>query len=225
MESTTQRPDIIQEKDEEVYVHPAFGQITVSRVSSSEKLSLYGSELPHNRFISLTVSASELKRSLSQDRPFARKQLAQLYMTEAQWCELLSSMNAGSGTQCTLVHIGDIKMPGIEGLKTMGEKFESDASKDIDDAEKELAALKESILESGLSKKKTEELINKVDSAKRKITTSREFILNSFKGQMQDLVHKAKIDINSHAKKILGGEPSYLSLGSQNGDAEKTKKF
>ncbi|MGP1715577.1 MAG: hypothetical protein ACTS9Y_00225 [Methylophilus sp.] len=216
MSSTRERPTSILENDSEVFLHPAFGQITVSRVNSSEAISLYGSELPHNRFIQLTINASDLKRSYSKDRPFARKQLAQLMMTEAQWCELLSSMNAGSGTQCTLLHVGDEKMPGIEGLKTMGEKFESDASKDIDEAEKTLAELKLLIEASGLSKKKTEELVNATNKAHQRITSSRAFILKSFQGQMEGVVQKAKIEINAHAKQVLGGEPSFLTLDNKN---------
>lgn len=214
--NSKERVSIEQLEDREVINHPAFGQISVSRVSSSEDVTLYGSDLPHKRFIEICISTSQLTRQLSKDWPFARTEKVKVMLTEGQWCEFVSSLNAGTGTQCTFLHVGGEKMPGIDGMKTLGEKFESDVERDMEEAEKSLTELEALIESSGLSKKKVGELRNAAVKARRNITTSRAFVMKSFKGQMESVVQRAKVEINAHAKQVLGSEHNLLVIPESN---------
>ncbi len=52
----------------QTFEHPAFGQISASRVTGSA--SLYGSDFEHHAFVEVRISRSQLKRSLARDRFF-----------------------------------------------------------------------------------------------------------------------------------------------------------
>lgn len=68
--------------DCEVMRHPAFGQISVSRVAGHRHL--YGSDFAHQHYVTLTIRGSEMHRSLARDWPYAREHLVEVSLSEAQ---------------------------------------------------------------------------------------------------------------------------------------------
>jgi BirA family biotin operon repressor/biotin-[acetyl-CoA-carboxylase] ligase len=50
--------------------HPSFGQLEISRVTSSRGVPLYGSSLRHSNYIQLSIHESEHVRSLNQNNYF-----------------------------------------------------------------------------------------------------------------------------------------------------------
>lgn len=96
---TEQEPTQNEHGDE---VHPAFAMINVNRVSSSGGgVSLFDSEVRHQHFVTLRISAASRKRDLSRDwihgesAPFI-----EIAMSEAQWASVVSSLNS-QGTPVT----------------------------------------------------------------------------------------------------------------------------
>jgi hypothetical protein len=81
--------------------HPSFGQISVSRVSSSGEVSLFGSDIKLNHYISLEIHAAHLSRGLHNDNVFEDRSLIRVNMTPNQWAEFVSSFNT-TGVPCTL---------------------------------------------------------------------------------------------------------------------------
>src|SRR5687767_12050919 len=80
--------------------HPAYGQISASRVSGS--INLYGSDFRHNHYVIVSIHRSVLDRDLSHDWPFPRQEIIEVALSESQWAHFVSSLNAGSGAQCTI---------------------------------------------------------------------------------------------------------------------------
>ena len=97
---------------DEKITHPAFGQVQVSRISGHT--TLYDSEFNHAHYVRVTVHRSELNRSLSRDWHFAKSEIVEFDLSEAQWATFVSSFGNGSGTPCTLKFIaGQGHMPQI----------------------------------------------------------------------------------------------------------------
>lgn len=188
---TVERPGMT----ETVSRHPAFGQISISR-SQGGKGVLYGSDFLHQHQITLRIASSELHRSLSSDRPFSRKELVEVTMSEAQWATFVSSMNMGSGVPCTLNQINGERFPAIPRPTDRAKQFRDEVSEDIQemlDALKELEADIEGI---GLSKTKIDHLRSKVRKARSKVESTIPFVAEQFSEHMEEEVEKAKMEVH-----------------------------
>ena len=80
--------------------HPSYGCIGISQVSG--KGVLFGSEVSHQHFISITIS--EARRVVDEPREFvmSNRELVRIAMTQAQFAEMITSPNRGSGVPCTI---------------------------------------------------------------------------------------------------------------------------
>ena len=80
--------------------HPSYGCIGISHVSGRGVL--FGSEVTHQHFLSLTISEAE--RVVDEPREFVseRRELIRVDMTQAQFAEMITSPNRGSGVPCTI---------------------------------------------------------------------------------------------------------------------------
>src|SRR3546814_7975032 len=65
--------------------HPAFAQIAASRVRCAGGEILYGSDFPHQNFVSIRICRSSLNRDLSNDWHYGKDQMMEVNMSEAQW--------------------------------------------------------------------------------------------------------------------------------------------
>src|SRR3546814_14202860 len=68
--------------------HPAFAQIAASRVRCAGGEILYGSDFPHQNFVSIRICRSSLNRDLSNDWHYGKDQMMEVNMSEAQWATL-----------------------------------------------------------------------------------------------------------------------------------------
>ena len=104
--------------------HPAFAQITASRVSGHSIL--YGSDFDHNHYVTISISRSELCRNLSNDWYHSREELIEVALSEAQWATFVSSMNQGSGVACTLQHFNGKMIPQLPETVNRKAQFNGD---------------------------------------------------------------------------------------------------
>jgi len=92
--------------------HPSYGCIGISHVSG--RGTLFGSEVQHQHFIAITIS--EAARVVDEPREFvtSRRELVRVCMTQAQFAEMITSPNRGSGTYCTIDRFtGDAGQPWV----------------------------------------------------------------------------------------------------------------
>lgn len=180
-----------------VTTHPAYGQISASRRYGG-RMTLYGSDFVHDSTVSITISLSELHRSLSRDWNHPRQEVIEVVLSESQWATFVSSMNMGSGPCCTIQHIEGDRKPWIplpeDRKKQYGAEFVdtlNDAIKRIDDAMVKVSS-------SGLSAKKSAEVISELKMAKQEIQSNLPFVAKSFDENMEDTVEKAKQEIHGY---------------------------
>lgn len=197
----TEEPAVIKTKgagnmDEETVTHPAFAQIGASRVSGFTPL--YGSDFLHNAFMTVTISTSQLRRSLSNDWHYAPNEIIEVAMTEAQWATFVSSPNVGSGVPCTLQHIQGKRVPGLPDPPERSSQFGREARETMDDALTALKELMDKIDGLGLSKAKADTLKNSVRTAHMQISSNIPFVAKQFDEHMEATVEKAKAEVHGY---------------------------
>lgn len=90
-------------RNEEYRSHPAYAQVSFSRVTGHFG-KLYGSALSsHASAIMLRIAPSSVRHDLGQNWYCAEPTpYIEVYLSAAQFAELLTTMNAGQGTCCTV---------------------------------------------------------------------------------------------------------------------------
>lgn len=82
--------------------HPSFGQVQFTRITGGHSR-LYGSSIrKHGSSIMLTIRRSEPQYDLGRSWFFGREALIEVELSAAQFAELLTTMNIGSGVPCTI---------------------------------------------------------------------------------------------------------------------------
>jgi hypothetical protein len=81
---------------EKVEDHEGYGMIRLGRVSSAHE-DLFGSDIKHHSLIELTISEGEKQRGLNRDWYHSQGTIVQVYLSQAQWGEFVSSMGIGEG--------------------------------------------------------------------------------------------------------------------------------
>lgn len=203
--------------------HPAYGMLRFSR-ASGDPGKLFGSEINHTSYIQMELVPGEELRSLSHTWHFGRaKCLCSVRMSAAQFAELITTMNAGSGVPVTIDFLDDDmgQRPYIEDHDALHEQVKSEVRKEADDAFKDAAQLaarlKEVLSQSKLPKVKQEELIGLVDKVTRAVTGSLPFIIDQYQEAAEKVGAKAKAELDAYATALVHrlGEQALKQLNEE----------
>ena len=162
---------------------------------------LFGSSIPHNNVITLTIREGEVDRSLNRDWYLGRRKLIEVAMSESQFAELISSFGQGDGVPCTLREVmGERKEDCPFENKRM--QFENEVKEHIEEIHadtekliKEVAYLfNEKKTFNKADKEKVTDLLNKIN---REIKSNTPFIMSQFNEQMDKTVKEAKGEVEA----------------------------
>lgn len=206
----TQKPTVTKTHEgtvheKETLSHPAFGKITLSRVSCRGRgQALFGSALGHSHYIAIQVRTAKLDRHLNHDWIHAGKHVTEFYMSEAQWAQFVSSVGMGEGTPITFRDRPDdgytpMHCPGIEPVETMKETFEREieetAKKYVQEA-KDLVKELEALVAAGKAGKgQLTEIKKKLEHIATGIPNTMGFIQSQFAESMEKTVEAGKAEI------------------------------
>jgi hypothetical protein len=185
--------------------HPAFAQISASRVSSSPGAVLYGSGFKHTHFIVVTIKRSELSRNLNDDSYFAGEELINVWVSEAQWATFLSTLNSGGGTPCTLHWFNGDYVPGIpmrqqrDVAQKEGDETMADLLVQIDNAIAEV----EGDIGRDLSKAKRDRILKPMQAVRSALGATLPWIQKQFAEQMEETVEHGKIEIEAYIQSAI----------------------
>lgn len=179
--------------------HPAFGQISVSRGSVGGRgINLYDSDFGHSEIITIEVKHSELHRGLSRDRHYPRENIVHLTLSAAQWATFVSSFNMGGGVPCTINwEKGVGRIPGIPAVER-AEAYKHDMRNTTKEAVERLEVLRTAIEASGLSKKKRDELLSKLNQAEMSVSSSIQFVNDQFEEHIENVIEKSKVEVENY---------------------------
>lgn len=207
-------------------VHPAFGLISVHRVTSTPGDILFDSDVRHSRVIRLRIHRARRSRDLSHDHVSEAQSLIEVDMSEAQFASCVSSMNT-MGVPCTLRRVGDdYNVPGLEYAprlkQTMDEVHEA-ASAAFAQIEQAMAELDGLDAKAGVKARR--EAMDTLRSRIRNAVPNVDWAGQQLAEQAEAVVQRARADVEAMvtAKAAqLGIEPSEIAspLIIESGDAQ-----
>ena len=187
---------------DKTYEHPAWGIIQVSRRSGLADL--FGSALQHQHYVSLSIGpARKVVTDHGEERASGsiRGELIEINMSEAQWGQLLSSMNMGGGTPCTLTYVNGQRVPEAPPSK-MVDQYHDAAKERAREVGKELLELQEAIKtrfadKKPLTVKEKEELLNQINMTVMGLVDRLPFVQSMMQEALEKQVAAAKTEIDS----------------------------
>lgn len=182
-------------KNGSVTTHPAYAQISASRVTGD--VNLYDSDFTHHHFMAITIKRSELHRNLNRDWHFDGQELIEVALSESQWATFISSPNHG-GTPCTLEYFNGKHVERLPRPDATTEQFSAEIKEDLKDCVDAIEKTLQEIGELGLSKVKADKLSASLEKAKSFLTSGAPFIASQFNKQMERSVEKAKQEVHGY---------------------------
>lgn len=181
--------------------HESFGKISFSKVSSSGGRQFYGSNLKQSHYIEMEIHSSTMERSITSEHYHQDKRLSRVRMTTAQFSELVSSINRGSGVCCTIEQIGEKIMQPLPEIDNRKKYIQNEFAERMKNFQKKLSD--KQLLVNDLSKKKT---LNKSDAELLKstmswitqeITSNLPYLSTCFEESMESVVIESKLEIEN----------------------------
>lgn len=190
------------ENDSTVTTHPSFGNIVISKPSSSHPISLFGSNLQHTNTITMIISHAELDRHLNNDWIHAKDRIIEIEMSAVQFADMITSVGNGGGTPCTIRQLENKSYPDppFESridifqkefdarMKNITTKISTDVKEAFD-----LLANKPS-----LTKTDRKEIANKFSQFLNEISSNLPFVNQQFNESMEKTVGEAKASIEQY---------------------------
>lgn len=186
------------------YKHPSFGMLSFNRTHGGHS-NLFGSSIQHNDTIHMVLREGVVTRGLNDDWYVGEDEILEVEMSQSQFAELITSMNVGTGTPCTIKYLrgkGRINEADFinkrqqitnEFKESMNERM-SDA-KEFYDEVKELFTAKKSI-----GKGDREMILRRLANVTQGMESSSKFIFDQFQNQIDKTITEAKGEIEAFAQ-------------------------
>lgn len=86
--------------DGEKTKHKSFGMVSFTRTHGYANL--FGSDFRHRNYITIRVQRASCEHKLSRDWYYGEQELVEIFISETQLTQLITSLNTGDGVTCTI---------------------------------------------------------------------------------------------------------------------------
>lgn len=179
--------------------HESYGMIGVSRVQSSDRCALFGSDAGYRNLIEIRLQGGGQRvRSLNHDSYRASgPALFSVWLTEAQYAQMITSPNVGSGVPCTILRAGERTFSRPEQTAAVIERFKVEAQVYIDDAVSNLRTAQTEIeaISSGerkANKATLRELHSKLEKAEQNLSSNQEYLVGCLQERLEVMNSQAE---------------------------------
>jgi hypothetical protein len=198
MSRPIEEPTVVKAGSCTTSTHPAYGQISASRVSGGHGM-LYGSDFLHRSYVAIRIKRPEPHRDLSSDWHYAGKELIEVMLSEAQWATFVSAINVGEGVPCTIDHVLGEPAPSIPH-RTQDDDFKNEVRVKLKRSMATLQGLLERAQShtSGLSKAKAADLTGPIKSVIQELQLNLPFVADCFDEHVEEKIEKAKVEMHGY---------------------------
>lgn len=212
-------------------VHPSYGLIHISRVTGGPGAkNLFGSPLAHHYgTIRLSVGTAKWIHSLHHDRYQGSLwgEHVEIEMSAAQFADMITSLNMGGGTPCTIRRLAGAEVPSPPDHATEAEHIRDNFEGSLDKYKAKARVYRKKIedLTSKLSEKARREIRIALDVIEDQLSDNVPFVLKQFQEATTRITSSAKAEVEAFVtgvvraagiEAIAGGKlPSLLSSGTR----------
>lgn len=189
--------------DSLIKTHPSFAMVGFSRIQCSPPgLKLFASEIESMSFVRLTVVEADETWHLSQTWHHGGKRIIEVDLSPAQFAELLTSMNVGSGVPGTLRYRErDGHIPSAIDEDTLPEQIKTDIkadSKAVIDAARQFGKEVESIVgASKLTKAEKNRLTEIANRLQMTLESNMPFVIDQYVEAVDKVTMSAKAEVDA----------------------------
>lgn len=189
--------------------HPSFGQVRLSRCSCTPGVELFGSDLKHSSFITLTIDQADETFVLGRHWRHAKSSIIEIHLSYSQFVRLMGNMNVQEGSPCTIHYraittkeqAGVIKSPIQKiNVKELTEneinKTTAQATGEIEEAMKELEAIIDS--KKSFGKGDMRVALDALERLHRRLEGNQWGVNDAYKRQMDKLTSEAKNEADAY---------------------------
>lgn len=180
--------------------HPSYAKINVSRVSG--QASLFDSAFQHQHYITLSISRAVMIDSVGHRHTMEREEYIEVAMSETQFARMITSLNMGSGTPCTLQHFQGrlVEQPLREDEHQTHRDLVRDKMANVMDRQKAMAAQLKKWREEKHrpTLKELDELASKLETESENFDKNMAFYAGVFEEHMERITDEAKTEIEAH---------------------------
>ncbi|MBU4680400.1 hypothetical protein KC222_00030 [Cedecea davisae] len=210
MTRETLTPTVIQNGDETLTRHPAFGMVSVNRTSSGGTR-LFASDLSHSEVVTMRFYEAEQleqdgiqKCRLTGGRRGAP--LLSVSLSPAQWAAMITSFGLGDGVPCTInaLHTtGFQRLPEIGRIESTRERYERQiqeaGQREIAKVQTAMSALRELAEKGKAGKRELAEALSKIDTALYNLPGNLSFTTELIQENMDKVVASGKAELEAVA--------------------------
>jgi hypothetical protein len=187
--------------------HPSYGMIRVARIQGGHNR-LFGSPITtHPGYITLAIAHGENKHHLGQDWFHAKEDIIRVRMSYAQFAEMISSMNYGTGVPCTIERLQEEMIENPPDEPVEAEKTKIEFQQKLKAFDKSLAtnyeAISKLLEKATLTKKDKEEIRGHLQRISQEIRSNMPFWLSQFDEAVERIMTTAKTEIDGFMTTVL----------------------
>lgn len=186
--------------------HPAYGMALFSRghgSRSSRHDPMFGSALEtHYTTVRLYIERGQWTHELSSDHYYGTgEELIAVEFTSAQFVELITNMNNGSGVPCTIRHVKGERIPNPPPIETEVQRIKSTFGDQLKERVAEMKTRRKEVekLTAGLSAKARNQLRIELDCMVMQLESNIPFVMDQFHEASDNVVTAAKQEIEAFA--------------------------
>jgi len=200
--------------DDQEFKHASYGMMQFNRSSGSRGTRLFGSSLKeHYNTVRLRIGSGMLIHGLNHDRYFGSMcgEYIEVELSAAQFAEVLTTMNQGSGIPCTIRYFDGQRVEDPPEIETEVERIKSSFDGSLKGMVKRMRETKAKIEEitKSASAKARDEIRRSLDFMIMQLESNVPFIVDQFNEASSKVVTAAKHEIDAfmqHAIAITGLE-------------------
>jgi hypothetical protein len=186
--------------------HPAFGLVSLHRISASPGAVLFQSDVRHPEYMRIEVHEATRKRDLSHDWVHPERMVCEISLSMAQFASFVASTGQGSGVPCTIEWTGTgTQEPGSRPglipaprLSLTHDEVRAAAGRAFEDIKKAEAALQEAMAaKPPVSAAERKRLLSDLHSAISNAAPNVEFAAKSLDAHAEAVVEKSRADIET----------------------------
>lgn len=193
--------------------HPSFGSVGLFRTSGSQPL--FASPLKlNNGYVTLKIQHAERCRSgVGYDHYYSGETVVEVMLSEAQFAQLITSWNSGSGVPCTLSFIapggeGDMPSWPDEDQTSETERVRDEFTDRIEDVKKKVNSsinLMNGLLEKkgALTKAEKDQIKFGMEALRRLLDDTGPFMAEQFVEATERTVQKAMTEIDAFVTQVI----------------------
>jgi hypothetical protein len=191
----------------EEFEHPSYGMIQFNRVNSTGSNRLFGSSLDHH-YGSVRISIGPGKRIHEHncDRYYGSlsAEMIEIEMSSAQFAEVLTSMNQGSGIPCTIRRLAGKLIENPPPVETEVEKIKSGFRGTLDQFSGKAKRYADEIIKlcERLPEKVRKQIAINLDVIQHQLTHNVPHVLEMFDEASKRVVTAAKHEIDTFAQHV-----------------------